>query len=81
MYTPEMASAFKSIVPPKDFGVTLYDNNDFITMQIDPNELVDISEEQANQIVKYVNDVKKTLESFGVVVFIVRDSINKEEND
>ena len=80
MYTPEMASAFKAIVPPQNFGVTLYENDDFITMEIDPKELVDISEEKAIEITKYINDVKKTLEDFGATVFIVRNAIG-ENND
>jgi len=79
-YTPEMATAFRAIEAPKNFGVVLYENDDFITIQIDPKELLDITEQQGIEIAKYINEVKHTLESFGAVVFIVRDAIG-EDND
>lgn len=77
MYTPEMASAFKSIVAPNNFGVVLYENDDFITMEIDPKDLVSLPDEDKIKAVEYVNNVKKTLESFGVVVFIVRKALEE----
>jgi hypothetical protein len=75
MYTPEMASAFKSISAPKGFGVVLYENDDFLTMEIDPKELVGLSDKNKTKAVDYINQVKKTLESFGAVVFIVRKAL------
>ena len=77
MYTPEMASAFKSIVAPDNFGVILYENDDFLTMEIDPKDIVKLSDNEKVQAVEYVNNVKKTLESFGVVVFIVRKALEE----
>jgi len=77
MYTPEMASAFKSIVAPDNFGVILYENDDFITMEIDPKDLVNLSDEDKIKAVDYVNNVKKTLESFGAIVFIVRKALEE----
>ena len=80
-YTPEMATAFKAIKPPQNFGVTLYENDDFLTMEIDPKELLNISKEKAIEITAYINNIKKMLESFGAVVFIVRNSIEKSNDD
>ncbi len=77
MYTPEMASAFKAIVPPKNFGVVLMENPDFLTIQIEPGDLEKLSEEEIPQAVQYINDVKRTLESFGAIVLVVREALEK----
>lgn len=78
MYTPEMATAFKQIVPPKNFGVVLYDNDSFITVQVDPKDLVNLLDEDKPAVVKYINDVKEMLEKFGAIVFIVREAIDSD---
>lgn len=75
MYTPEMATAFKAITPPDNFGVIILENADFLTIQIDPKELSSISDEQKISAVKYINDVKKTLEDHGAVVLILREAL------
>ncbi len=75
MYTAEMATAFKAIVPPKNFGVVLLENEDFITIQIDPKELLAVPEEDLEVAVKYINDVKSTLEGFGAIVMILREAL------
>ncbi|NBR61484.1 MAG: hypothetical protein EBT86_07505 [Actinobacteria bacterium] len=77
MYTLEMATAFKEIIAPKNFGVVLYDADNFITLVIDPKDIEGLSKEEMEPIVKYINDVKKTLENLGAVVFVVRDSVNE----
>ena len=75
MYTPEMATAFKSIVPPNNFGVVILDNEDFLTIQLDPKEVSLIAEEDRASVVQYINDVKKTFEDLGAVVLIVREAL------
>ena len=70
-----MATAFKAIVPPKNFGVVLLENEDFITIQIDPKELLAVPEEDLEVAVKYINDVKSTLEGFGAIVMILREAL------
>ena len=75
MYTPDMATAFKSIVPPKNFGVVILDSHDFLTIQIDPKEILSIAEEDKASVVQYINDVKKTFEDLGAVVLIVREAL------
>lgn len=79
MYTEEMAKAFHAIVPPKDFSVDLYDNEQFITIVVDPKSVAGLSEADAVYIVNYINNVKKTLESFGAIVFVSRDELEKSE--
>lgn len=75
MYTPEMASAFKAIVPPGTFGVTLLDNNDFITIMIDPEDIESLLDNEVDSAVQYIKDVKKALEDNGAIVYIVREAL------
>jgi len=77
MYTTEMATAFRAIVPPKNFGVVLLENEDFLTIQIDPKELLAVPEEDRASAIKYINDVKSTLEDLGAVVLIVREALEE----
>jgi len=77
MYTAEMATAFRAIVPPKNFGVVLLENDDFITIQIDPKELLAVPEEDLEAAVKYINDVKSTLEGLGAIVMILREALEE----
>lgn len=81
MYTIEMAKAFKSIKPPKDFGVVIYDNENFITIQINPEKLLNLTEAQTQKVVDYINNVKQTFEKLGATVFVVRDTLEKNESD
>jgi hypothetical protein len=73
MYTLEMATAFKSITPPENFKVVILENDDFLTIMIDPEDIEALSDEQAEPAVRYINDVKKALENEGAIVFVVRD--------
>lgn len=73
MYTLEMATAFKSIVPPENFKLTVLENDDFLTLLIDPEDIENLEDHQVEPAVKYINDVKKVLENEGAVVFVVRD--------
>jgi hypothetical protein len=75
MYTEEMAKAFKSIVPPENFGVTILENDDFVTVMIDPEQIESLLDDQVEPAVKYINDVKKALEDQGAIVFIVREAL------
>ncbi len=77
MYTEEMSLAFHAITPPKDFTVELYDNEQWITVVVDPNSLVNKSEEELSEIVKYINDVKMALEDKGAYVLVTRDAIEE----
>jgi hypothetical protein len=73
MYTLEMATAFKSITPPENFKLVVMENEDFLTLVIDPEDIEGLSDEQVEPAVKYINDVKKALENEGAIVFVVRD--------
>ncbi|CAB4242263.1 hypothetical protein UFOVP222_80 [uncultured Caudovirales phage] len=75
MYTLEMSSAFRAIVPPQDFGVVIIDNEEFLTVQIDPEQLLGLDESQKAEAVKYVKDVKQALEDNGAIVLLVREAL------
>lgn len=75
MYTLEMATAFKAITPPNNFGVVLLENDDFITIQIDPKDLTNLLDEEKPAVIQYINDVKRTLEEHGAVVMILREAL------
>jgi hypothetical protein len=75
MYTVEMATAFKELTPPENFGVTILDANEFLTIQIDPEDIENLLDHQVNDAVKYINDVKKVLEDQGAIVYIVREAL------
>lgn len=70
-----MASAFKSITPPENFGVTIMDSGSFITVVIDPEDIENIPDKEVNTVVKYINDVKKALEDNGAIVYVVREAL------
>ncbi len=75
MYTVEMATAFKSIVPPENFGVTILDANDFLTIQIDPEDIESLLDHQVEDAIQYIKDVKRVLEEQGAIVYIVREAL------
>lgn len=77
MYTEEMADAFHAIKAPGDFQVDLYDNGQFITIVVSPSSLVGISDEHAQEIVDYINNVKKALEKLGALVLVSRDEVSE----
>lgn len=68
-----MATAFKSVVPPENFKLTILENEDFITLMVDPEDIENLEDHQVEPAVKYINDVKKVLENEGAIVFVVRD--------
>ena len=70
-----MASAFKAIKAPENFGVTILDNGDFLTVQVDPKELLELDKEHLEAAVQYIKDVKKALEDNKAIVLIVREAL------
>lgn len=75
MYTLEMATAFKEVLPPKNFGVEILDAGDFLTIRINPDDLDKLDNDEKLEAVQYVKNVKSALESAGGIVWIVREAI------
>jgi hypothetical protein len=75
MYTEEMARAFRSITPIKNFGVDLIDNEHFIAVRADERQFVQLSDREKRLAVEYLVRVKKALEDNGAIVLIVREAM------
>ena len=75
MYTDEMRRAFHSIDAPKGFGVTLIDNDNFITIKLDERSFIRMTHDEKLEAVKYVAMVKKALEMNGAIVLVTREPL------
>ena len=75
MYTDKMRMAFHSIPAPKNFGVTLIDNESFITIKLDEKSFVRMTHDEKLDAVKYVSIVKKALEMEGAIVLVTREPL------
>jgi hypothetical protein len=75
MYTDLMRKAFHSIMPPKNFGVSLVDNEHFLTIKLDERSFLPLSHDEKIEAVKYVAQVKKALEMEGAIVLVTREPL------
>jgi hypothetical protein len=75
MYTDTMRRAFHSIVAPKNFGVTLIDNENFLTIKLNEKSFLHMSHDEKLEAVRYVAIVKKALEMEGAIVLVTREPI------
>lgn len=75
MYTNNMRRAFHSIIPPKNFGVAVIDNDTFITIKLDERSFIEMTHDEKIDAVKYVTNVKKALEMEGAIVLVTREPL------
>ncbi len=75
MYTDTMRRAFKSISAPKDFGVSVIDNEHFLTIKLNEYYFLWMSHDEKMQALQYVVQVKKALEMEGAIVLVTREPI------
>ena len=75
MYTDKMRVAFHSITPPKNFGVSLIDNESFITVKLDERSFMRMTHDEKLEAVKYVAMIKKALEMEGAIVLVTREPL------
>jgi hypothetical protein len=73
MYTDQMKRAFRSINAPKNFSLTLIDNEHFITVKASEPEFMRLTVEDRVAAVEYMVRVKKALEDNGAIVLLVRE--------
>jgi hypothetical protein len=71
-----MRRAFHSITPPKNFGVSLIDNDTFLTIKLNEKSFIHMTHDEKLEAVKYVAMVKKALEIEGAIVLVTRESLN-----
>lgn len=75
MYTDKMRRAFHSISAPKNFGVTLIDNDSFLTIKLDERSFIRMTHDEKLEAIKYVSMVKKALEIEGAIVLVTREPL------
>ena len=73
MYTDAMRMAFHSIRPPKNFKLTIVDNDHFITVKANESDFLRLLDEEKRSAVEYMIRVKKALEDNGAIVLLVRE--------
>ncbi len=73
MYTESMRRAFHSIVPPKNFGVNIIDNDTFLTIKLSERSFINMTHDEKIEAIKYVSLVKKALEMEGAIVLVTRE--------
>lgn len=71
-----MKRAFRSIKCPKNFGVEVYDNDHFLSVKIDPKQIIKLSHDEKIEAMEYLFKVKKALEQNGAIVLITREAID-----
>jgi len=75
MYTDAMRRAFHNIIAPKNFKITLIDNDTFLTIKLDERSFLPLTHDEKIEAVKYVSQVKKALEMEGAIVLVTREPL------
>jgi len=75
MYTNNMKRAFHSIPAPKNFAISIIDNDYFLTIKLDEKAFLPLTHDEKIEAVKYVTVVKKALEMEGAVVLVTRQPL------
>ena len=75
MYTNEMRRAFHSVPAPKNFIISVIDNEHFLTIKLDEKSFLPLTHDEKIEAVKYVALVKKALEMEGAVVLVTREPL------
>lgn len=75
MYTDAMRRAFHSIDAPPNFGISLIDNEHFITIKLDEKSFIPLTHDEKVEAVRYVAKVKKALEMEGAIVLVTREPL------
>jgi hypothetical protein len=70
-----MRRAFHSIQAPKDFSVTVIDNDHFLTIKLDEFNFIRMNHDEKIQALQYVVNLKKALEMEGAIVLVTREAI------
>ena len=75
MYTYDMRQAVHSIIPPKNFGVQIIDNDSFLTIKLNEKDFLPMGHDEKIEAVEYVARIKKALEQNGAIVLVTREAI------
>jgi hypothetical protein len=74
MYTDDMAKAFHSIMPPKNFAVQVIDHEHFLSVKANEKQFMQLGDREKRLAVEYLARVKKALEENGAIVLLVREA-------
>jgi hypothetical protein len=75
VYTEEMRSAVHSIATPKNFGVSIIDNDSFLTIKLDEKDFIPMVHNEKIEAIQYVAKVKDALEQNGAIVLVTREAL------
>jgi hypothetical protein len=75
VYTDDMRKAVHSIIPPKNFGIQIIDNDSFLTIKLNEKDFLPMVHDEKIQAVEYVARIKKALEQNGAIVLVTREAI------
>lgn len=75
MYTDGMRRAVHSLshYAPKGFGLTIIDNEHFLSVKASEKDFFSLVDEDKRRAVEYMIRVKKALEDNGAIVLLVRE--------
>jgi hypothetical protein len=79
MYTKKMSDAFHAIKAPENFGVKIFDAENFITILVAPEQLLKLNKDEVKDAITYVEKIKKVFEKHGAIVHIVRPPLEKDK--
>jgi hypothetical protein len=77
MYTDAMRKAFHSITPPKDFVISVIDNESFLTIKLNEEDFIYMMHDEKIEAIQYVALVKSALEQNGAIVLVTREALYK----
>ena len=75
MYSAYMRKVVHSILPPKNFGIQIIDNDHFLTIKLDEKKFLHMGHDDKISALQYVIKLKKALEECGAVVLVTREAI------
>ena len=77
MYTDDMRRAVHSIMAPKNFGVNIIDNDQFLTIKLNEKDFLHMVHDEKIQAIQYVSRVKAALEQNGAIVLVTREAVSQ----
>lgn len=75
MYTDSMRRAVHSLshYAPKNFNLTIIDNDHFLSVRASEKEFFSLVDEDKRRAVEYMAKVKSALEQNGAIVLLIRE--------
>ena len=75
MYTESMRRVAHNLIPPKNFGVDIIDNDAFLTIKLDEKQFIKMSHDEKIAALQYVVRLKNALEENGAIILITREAL------